>query len=110
MMVYYKYEVSVSCTLTSDLIKEGDILQNCMFVHESSKLLFRFHILGCVCVCLCDLKGQDPPLVCAHRIFGFSLQSVPLSEVRGDGSQGGKDSRHCVQITTICSHLYCMCI
>lgn len=93
-MVYYKYEVSVSCTLRSDLIKEGDI----SVLHSG------------VCVCLCDLKGQDPPLVCAHRIFGFSLQSVPLSEVRGDGSQGGKDSRHCVQITTICSHLYCMCI
>lgn len=26
--------------------------------------------------------------MCAHRIFGFSLQFVALSEVRGDGSQG----------------------
>lgn len=49
-----------------------------MFVHEACEMVF---VYSGVCVC------ETHPL-CAHRIFGFSLQFVALSEVRGDGSQG----------------------
>lgn len=105
-------ELPVSSPLTCNLIKEGMIVW-CVSLHVCTctiwTVVFVLYTLGCVWP---EKAGpKNPPLVYAHRIFGFPLQSYfPWTEVRGDGSQGRKDSRHCVQIRTICSNTHWICI